>query len=53
MIKESAVKNDCTFLNAKKEVMIGFLLFILNGYQASDLLVNAIYKQTAKPATKR
>jgi len=32
MIKESAVKNDRTFLNAKKEVMIGFLLFILNGY---------------------
>ena len=25
MIKESAVKNDRTFLNAKKEVMIDFL----------------------------
>ena len=32
MIKESAVKNDRTFENEKKEVMIDFLLFILNEY---------------------
>jgi hypothetical protein len=29
---ESAVKNDRTFENGKKEVMIDFLLFILNEY---------------------